>query len=345
VLQKSNCSPQSATQSLLSQISKGTTSATSGIHSLTTFTHAYSHLFGSTNAPLSPRDTQILLTYLTRDKPSLSWDPSTGTINLSSTQPITQNDISIAQLKTLLLTLSTTIPILEDRQSSLAKKAREAVAAKQNSSAKAALRSKKVVEETLDRRRANALQLEEILTKIDEAHDQVAMVRVMESSAAVLKNLNKEIGGVERVEKATENLRDQMDRVEDVNRVINEVGAEGATADEAEVDEEFEALERAEREKVEKAEAEARRVEEERKAEETRRRLVELEELEKKRKEIEAQAQAQKSPEVGQEEKQEPEVQQPEQPEQITLPERPAPSEDRNTREDERQKESPIAVS
>lgn len=246
----------------------------------------------------------------------------------------------------LLLTLSNAIPALEIRQTSLEKKARDAVAAKQNSAAKAALRSKKVVEETLDKRRANVLQLEEILSKIDEAHDQLAMVKVMESSAAVLKDLNKEIGGVERVEKVTDKLRDQVAEVEDVNRVINEFGAEGAAVDEAEIDEQFEALERAEKEKVEKAEAEKRRAEEEKKAEETKRRLAELEELEGKRKEAEAKAEEQKPVGSSQEENPQPqEDKQMEQPKQVTLPERPAPSEGRKAEEEERGKEVPIPAS
>lgn len=347
---------QTAAQSLLSKISKTAVSPTSNIHSLTTFAHAYPRLLGANNAQLSARDTQILLAYLTRDKPTLSYDPSSRTINLSPqtlNQPISSNDISIANLKTLLLTLETQIPTLETRLSSLELKAREAVAAKQTSAAKAALRSKKLVVETLDKRRANVLQLEEILGKIDEAHGQVEMVRVMESSAAVLKNLNKEIGGVERVKRVTDELRERMADAEDVNAVLNEVGREGGV-DEGEVEDELEALEREEREreeaiqrgrreKQEAVERERQRVEDERRAEETRKRLAELEEAERRRRE----ARAKEEDEKGKEDEQkQPEVEKTtEESRQTTLPERPAPPDDQKFEEGERQKEEPIPVS
>ena len=98
------------------------------------------------------------------------------------------------------------------------------MSAKQRSSALAALRSKKLVTETLDKRRSSILQLEEILAEIDRAHDNLAMVRAMEASASVLRNLNREIGGVERVERITEGLRKEMDKVEDFDTLMGEVG-------------------------------------------------------------------------------------------------------------------------
>lgn len=155
---------------------------------------------------------------------------------------------------------------------------------KQRSSALAALRSKKLVTETLDKRRSNVLQLEEILAEIDRAHDNLAMVRVMEASASVLRNLNREIGGVQRVERITEGLRKEMDKVEDVNAVIGEVG--GVVIDEEEVDDELEELERVEKEKEMKEEAEDKRkkaeaMEDHRRALETKKRFAELEYLEK----------------------------------------------------------------
>jgi len=165
------------------------------------------------------------------------------------------------------------------------------VSAKQRSSALTVLRSKKLVTETLDKRRASVLQLEEILAKIDQAHDNLAMVRVMEASASVLRNLNRDIGGMERVEGITEGLRVEMDKVEDVTAVIGEVGD---AVIEGEVDAELEELERMEREKKEKEEAEDRRKEaemrkkeDEMRAEETRRRLAELDDAENKRQEAE----------------------------------------------------------
>ncbi len=171
------------------------------------------------------------------------------------------------------------------------------MSAKQRSSALAALRSKKLVTETLDKRRSSILQLEEILAEIDRAHDNLAMVRAMEASASVLRNLNREIGGVERVERITEGLRKEMDKVEDFDTLMGEVG--GVVIDEGEVDDELEELERVERERKTKEEAEHRKEaevkEDERRAEETRKRLVELEDLDKKRQEAEKEIGSKKS--------------------------------------------------
>jgi charged multivesicular body protein 7 len=126
------------------------------------------------------------------------------------------------------------------------------------------------------------------------------MVRVMEASASVLRNLNREIGGVERVERITEGLRKEMDKVEDVNTVIGEVG--GVVIDEGEVDDELEELEMVEREKKKKEETEDKRKEAEakedkRRAEETKNRFAELEDLEKKRQEAEKEIGSKKSSE------------------------------------------------
>jgi len=333
---------QAASKSLLSQISENAHSPTSNIHSLTTFTHAYSHIFGAANASLSAEDTKILLTYLTRDKPTISYSPSTGVINLSPAQPntpLTSHDTSIANLKTLLQALEAQIPALESRASSLSQQARDAVSAKNNAAAKAALRSKKLVNDALDKRRANALQLEEILGAIDAAHDQLAMVQAMEDGARVLRRLNAEVGGVERVDRVAEALRERMGEVDDIAAVIDEVGAR--PVDELELEDELEALERAQKEEKEKAEREARKAEEERKAEEIRRMLAELDEVERRRRE----ALAKDDTKATQDEKESSEAKEPasqpvSQPIQITLPERPAVSTETKTEDVQREKEA-----
>ena len=64
-------------------------------------------------------------------------------------------------------------------------------------SALAALRSKKLNETALAQRTETLSQLEEVYSKVEQAADQVAIVRVMEASAGVLRNLHAEVGGVE----------------------------------------------------------------------------------------------------------------------------------------------------
>lgn len=74
----------------------------------------------------------------------------------------------------------------------------------------------------------------------------------------MLRRLNKQTGGVEKVEAVMDALKEQMDEVEEVTRVI---GEEGAQVDEGEVEEELEEMLRAEEKKQEMADFEARRME------------------------------------------------------------------------------------
>lgn len=110
--------------------------------------------------------------------------------------------------------------------------------------------------------------------KIDQAATQVEMVRVMQASASVLRQLHAEIGSVERVQDVVEALREEMGNVDEVGRVIGQ-DAVGAV-DEEEVEREFRALERGERERVVEVERRERERREEVEAEETRRRLAAL---------------------------------------------------------------------
>lgn len=133
-----------------------------------------------------------------------------------------------------------------------------------------ALRAKKLATTTLERRQASLDQISGVLTSIDDAATQVEMVNAMEASTGVLKALNKQVGGVERVDRVMEGLKEQMADVEDVSKVISEIGAAGpgAVVDEEELDDEIEAMLRDEKEKEdavkkqaeEKQQAEAKRL-------------------------------------------------------------------------------------
>jgi charged multivesicular body protein 7 len=82
---------------------------------------------------LSTTDFDILLRYLSRDKPYLSLNSSTIKLKLASEstpQPITQQDTDIANLRTLIKALETQVSALTDRITTLDISAREAVAAK-----------------------------------------------------------------------------------------------------------------------------------------------------------------------------------------------------------------------
>jgi charged multivesicular body protein 7 len=166
-------------------------------------------------------------------------------------------------------TLSTRITTLTARASS-------SVKAGNRVSALSALRSKKLAEKNLEQRSDTLHKLEEVYTRIEQAVDQVEIVRVMDASAEVLRSLSKKVGGVESVENVIERLQEEMGKVDEMGKLLEEPLNADAVVDEGKIDDELEALEQEERREREVKEAEV-----------TRRRLQELEKLEAAEKEAE----------------------------------------------------------
>jgi charged multivesicular body protein 7 len=101
----------------------------------------------------------------------------------------------------------------------------------------------------------------------------------MKASGAALKSLNKQTGGVERVQDVMDGLREEMMNADEIGNAINEVSA--GEVDEGEVEDELEALEKVEKEKIEAKEKAEKEVKE--KAESAERERMESEEAEKTR--------------------------------------------------------------
>lgn len=242
---------------------------------------------------LSPNDLSVLITHLSRDSLAISYDAASATIKFKSTSEstppaITQEDISIASIRSLIASLEPQVGQLNDQVVALNMKAREAVSTKNTVSAKSALRSKRLIESTLQQRLTTLHQLDEVYHKIEQAADQVEIVRVMETAGQTLKTLNARTGGVDKAQDIMEGLREEMVNADEISQVINETGAEGV--DEVEVEDELEEMEKLEREKGEAVEARRREEHEEmerkerakhaeEEAEKTRQRLAELDQL------------------------------------------------------------------
>lgn len=228
---------------------------------------------------LTSNDLSVLLTHLARDRSAIAFSPANHTVKFKSPSeqepsPITPEDANIASIRALIASVEPQIEQLTARLSELETAAKEAVARKNLVAARSALRSKKLTDTKLQQRITTLAQLEDVYAKIEQAADQVEMVRVMEMSSQTLSSLNKQTGGVERVQDVMEELRSQMMDVDDVTAVINEESA--GRIDEGEVEDELEAMENVEREKVEAAERKEREAKEAKEAEETKRRLAEL---------------------------------------------------------------------
>jgi charged multivesicular body protein 7 len=155
---------------------------------------------------------------------------------------------------------------LDVKINELRKATQNAVNNKNRILALSTLRSKKVAERNLKQRSDTLIQLEEVYIKIEQAADQVDILRVMEASTGVLRALHAQVGGVEKVVDIVEELREEMAKVDEVGNVITEAGP---VIDEGELDDELLAMESQERQVLEAIEAE-----------DTKRRLAELEGLE-----------------------------------------------------------------
>ncbi|KAG9234053.1 Snf7-domain-containing protein [Amylocarpus encephaloides] len=259
---------------------EGIRGRTEKVFSRTEFKERFGDVLGEGKA-LSESDFVVLLRFLERDKALLVYDGETVKLRvLGDSTGITQEDATIVSLRTLIKDIEVQIGALTKRLDELMTTAKAAVERKNKVAALAALRSKKLAESTLTKRHATLAQLEEVFTKIEQAADQVDLVRVMEASTRVLTGLNKEVGGVERVDDVVDQLREQMSQVDEVGNVIAEVGQDTNPVDDSEVDDELEAMERQEREKIEEKERKEREEREKKEAAETQKKLDALEEVE-----------------------------------------------------------------
>lgn len=127
------------------------------------------------------------------------------------------------------------------------------------------LRSKKMTEDNLMQRLETLSKLEEISAKIEQASDQIAIVRVIKNSTGVLRNFNQQVGKIETVEDTMEELQREMKSVDQVSEIIEDARRDTSVDDYA-IDEELENL------------AQQVRVDEERKeAQETQEKLASIE--------------------------------------------------------------------
>lgn len=266
-----------AAQALLACLSNESTSLTSRLYTRSLFEEEFAGCVPDSTA-LSSTDMSLLLTYLDRDKPVLTFDNNTVKISTPETpsEPITDTDARIASMRSLLKTLESKVAALTTQISDLDRAARVCVAEKRLEQAKRHLRSKKACSEVLTQRSAALEKVEEAFASIETAADNVAIVFAMRDSEAVLRDLNAEVGGAEGAERIAEDLRKQMDITEDVRMAVQEANPAGIV-DEQDVDEEFEAMEREAREAREKREAKGREKRGREEAERTAERLKELE--------------------------------------------------------------------
>lgn len=227
---------------------------------------------------LSEMDMEVLLRFMSRDQGLLLYDGKTIKIKTPGAPEtaITPEDETIASLRELTEYLEHQTAILEKKIDDLDITAKEAVAKKNRVSALAALKSKKLAETSLQTRFATLNQLEAVSIKIEQASDNVQLVKVMGASADVLKGLHAQVGGAEGVEEVVDRMREQMSQADEVSSILAE---SGPVVDQGELDDELDAMLQEEREKEEAVERARKEADARKEAQETAKRLAELDAL------------------------------------------------------------------
>lgn len=224
---------------------------------------------------LSETDMEVLLRFMSRDQGVLLYDGKTVKIRNPDDQEsaITAEDETIASLRELTEYLNHQTTVLNNKIEELTMTARQAVAKKNRVSAMAALKSKKLAESSLQQRFATLSQIEEVSAKIEQASDNVQLVKVMGASTEVLKTLNAQVGGAERVEEVVDHMREQMGQADEINSILAE---QGPVVDEEELDDELEAMLLEQTSKEDELERSRREAAEQKEAEDIARRLADL---------------------------------------------------------------------
>ncbi|CAF9913434.1 MAG: hypothetical protein GOMPHAMPRED_007912 [Gomphillus americanus] len=194
---------------------------------------------------ISNDDFQILLTSLSRDRKLLAYNESTVKLRANTTEPlqITEQDQTIASLKSLISELSSQAQDLAVRIESLDQQARSAVALKNRNAALRHLKLKKIQETVLAQRSDTLVQLEDILNQIEQAINQVEVVAVLRSSTSVLKNLNAEIGDVDSLQDVLDSINEEVMKTQEISTTIGDTTQAGLVIDEREIDDELAMLE------------------------------------------------------------------------------------------------------
>ncbi|CAI6227541.1 unnamed protein product [Periconia digitata] len=130
------------------------------------------------------------------------------------------------------------ITILTDREKAIAK---ECLARGDTRKAKLALRRKKYQESLLAKTDAQLAQLEQLTSDVEFALVQKDVLYGLQQGSNVLKEINKEMGGIENVEKLMEENAEARAYQQEISDML---ASKMTNQDEDEVEDELEALER-----------------------------------------------------------------------------------------------------
>lgn len=155
---------------------------------------------------------------------------------------ITNEDIAIVSLKTLITNLNLQVNQLTSQILDFSDAARNGIKICNRVSAMRSLRSKKLAEQSLARKLSNLSQLEDAYDRIEQAIDQVALIAAMKSTTQVLQGLHSEIADVEKVKNVMEDLQTEIAESDDISDAMKEIGREVNVDDDEAIDAELKLL-------------------------------------------------------------------------------------------------------
>ncbi|KAK2593487.1 hypothetical protein QQS21_008803 [Conoideocrella luteorostrata] len=191
---------------------------------------------------LTDEDIEVLLVCLARDKHMIEYDGVIIRIRDPEDElGISQEDAAMASIKELISNIRHQIEVLNGRIEYLQQETRAALERNNRVAAMAKLKSKKMTEASLAKRYMSLNQLEDVAAKIEQATDQVQLIKMMKSSVSALRSLNSQVGSGTQVEELMNQIRQQMSETDEVAAILAE--STGEPIDELELDDELAVLE------------------------------------------------------------------------------------------------------
>ncbi|KAF8463516.1 Snf7-domain-containing protein [Kalaharituber pfeilii] len=246
---------EEAARAVVKQQAERRSGRVSDVWTIEGFAEEFMNPFGK--GRFTDNDLMVILKYLERDAKEIS--VSGNTIKFkppTSPRPtlITATDTTLASLKHTISITHVSLTALTTHSTALSTRAKSFLVCNNRPAALSALRTKKLVEQHIETRAASLAQLEGVLYQLEQAADNATLIRLLSEGGKALKEMNQEVGGVEKVEEVMEQLREAGEDAEEMNRVMNREGLVSEHVDEGEVEEELEELLREEEQRREREE-------------------------------------------------------------------------------------------
>ncbi|KAA8913817.1 hypothetical protein TRICI_003099 [Trichomonascus ciferrii] len=190
---------------------------------------------------ISQVDCDCITRYLSRDRQLLAADSDTIKLCLNRPlSPVSEQDKAVANLRSTINDISKRVDGLSARIKQCTQRAQTALQDKNRVLAKYAIQSRKMAQETQAKSLDMLTNLEHVLTQIDSSSGHLETVNALKSGVDILGNLNKAVGGAEKVGDLMDQLRDQTEETDAIGNEISQLT--NTVIDEDDIDLELEQL-------------------------------------------------------------------------------------------------------